>query len=78
MTKEIFCAKLQQELPALESPPFPNDLGIKIANSISKKAWSMWLGQQTILINEYRLNLIDAKAREFLFEEMNKFLFEQK
>ena len=29
-----------------------------------------------MLINEYRLSLIDPKAREFLVQEMQKFLFE--
>ena len=35
----------------------------------------MWLSHQTMLINEYRLNLGEAKSREFLKEEMNKFFF---
>ncbi|MDE4944697.1 Fe(2+)-trafficking protein, partial [Francisella tularensis] len=35
-----------------------------------------WLAHQTILINEYRLNRIEPKAKEFLKEEMYKFLFE--
>jgi Fe-S cluster biosynthesis and repair protein YggX len=30
---------------------------------------------QTILINEYRLSPIEPKARKFLEEEMDKFLF---
>jgi len=28
-----------------------------------------------MLINEYRLSMIDSKAREFLKNEMQKFLF---
>ena len=36
----------------------------------------MWLSQQTMLINEYRLNLIDPEARSFLKQEMQKFFFE--
>jgi Fe-S cluster biosynthesis and repair protein YggX len=28
-----------------------------------------------MLINEYRLNMLDSKAREFLAKEMEKFLF---
>ena len=75
MSKTIFCTKLKQELPALDNPPFPNELGNKIQNSISAKAWKMWLAHQTMLINEYRLSLIDPKARSFLMEEMEKFLF---
>ncbi|WP_367606072.1 oxidative damage protection protein [Legionella sp. W05-934-2] len=75
MTNTVFCTKLKQELPALEKPPFPNDFGVKIQQTISAKAWKMWLAHQTMLINEYRLSLIDPKARAFLTEEMEKFLF---
>lgn len=75
MSNTVFCAKLKQDLPALDKPPFPNELGKKIQQTISAKAWKMWLAHQTMLINEYRLSLIDPKARDFLHEEMEKFLF---
>lgn len=42
---------------------------------VSKEAWKQWLQHQTILINEYRLSSLDPKARKFLQEEMEKFLF---
>ncbi len=71
----IFCKKLQKEAEALDFQPMPGPLGEKILNEISKEAWQMWVGQQTILINEYRLVLTDPKARQFLREEMEKFLF---
>ena len=35
----------------------------------------MWLGHQTMLINEYRLTPIEPKARKFLEEEMEKYFF---
>jgi len=69
------CAKLKQESEGLDSQPFPGAVGEKIFNHISKQAWKMWLAHQTMLINEYRLSLIDPKAREFLMTEMNNFLF---
>lgn len=72
----IFCQKLKKESEALDKPPFPNALGQKIFESISKEAWQQWLGRQTMFINENRLNLLDSKAREFLMSEMKKFLFE--
>lgn len=75
MTKQIFCQKLNKEAPALEQAPFPGELGQKIYQNISKQAWNEWLNQQTMLINEYRLSMVDAKARQFIKEEMNKFLF---
>ncbi len=73
--KTIMCKKLQQQLPALEKAPYPGELGQKIVSHISQKAWDMWLAQQTMLINEYRLSLIDPSARSFLQEEMLRYLF---
>ncbi|KTD46082.1 protein that protects iron-sulfur proteins against oxidative damage [Legionella quinlivanii] len=75
MTHQVFCLKLKNEAEGLEKQPFPGALGEKIRNNISKQAWNMWLSHQTMLINEYRLSLIDPKAREFLTQEMEKFLF---
>ena len=75
MSKTIFCYKLKKESEALSAPPFPGALGEKILHQISKNAWKMWLDHQTMLINEYRLSLIDPKAREFLTQEMERFLF---
>jgi Fe-S cluster biosynthesis and repair protein YggX len=75
MTKHIFCIKLNEEAEGMSKPPFPGALGEKIFNHVSKQAWKMWLSHQTMLINEYRLSLIDPKAREFLQDEMQKFFF---
>lgn len=75
MTRTVFCKKLGTEELGLEFPPFPGDLGKEIYNNISKHAWQMWLSHQTMLINEYRLNMLEPEAREFLVNEMKKFLF---
>lgn len=75
MTRQIFCAKLQQEAEGLGEPPFPGALGMEIYEKISKPAWSQWLAHQTMLINEYRLSLLDPKAKEFLRAEMQKYFF---
>lgn len=74
MNKNIFCTKLQEEAESLATPPYPGELGKLIQKNISKKAWKMWLDQQTILINEYRLNTLDPNARKFLVTEMKKYL----
>lgn len=75
MNKTVHCIKLNQEAEQLDAPPFPGELGEKIYKNVSKKAWEMWLAQQTILINEYRLNLIVPESREFLLKEMQKYFF---
>ena len=73
---KILCKKYNKELDALAFQPIPGEFGKKIQAEISQQAWQAWLSHQTILINEYRLNLIEPKAKDFLKKEMNKFLFE--
>ena len=76
MSRMVDCVKMGEKLEGLDFPPFPGELGQKVFENISKEAWKQWLGQQTILINEYRLSSLDPKARSFLQEEMQKFLFD--
>ncbi len=75
MNKMVFCKKLEQEAEALDAPPYPGELGKRIFENISKTAWKQWLDHQTMLINEYRLNMLDGKARAFLATEMEKYFF---
>ena len=75
MTRMVQCMKLGKEAEGLERPPYPGELGKRIFENISREAWQQWLGQQTMLINEYRLTPFEPKARKFLEEEMEKFLF---
>lgn len=76
MTRMVQCKKLGKEAEGLERAPYPGELGQRIFDNISKEAWQQWLGQQTILINEYRLSVIEPQAQAFLKEQMEKFLFE--
>jgi len=75
MSRTVFCCKLNEEAQGMAKAPFPGALGERVFNEVSKQAWSMWLSHQTMLINEYRLNLLEAKSRDFLKEEMQKYFF---
>ena len=75
MTEPLFCIKLKQETARMSAPPFPGELGQKIFEHVSQKAWTMWIAHQTMLINEYRLSLADPKSREFLLQEMQNYFF---
>ncbi|MDQ7014878.1 MAG: oxidative damage protection protein [Gammaproteobacteria bacterium] len=75
MTRMVHCVKLDKEAEGLERLTYPGDLGKRIFDNVSKEAWQQWMKQQTILINEYRLSVVDPKARKFLEEEMDKFFF---
>ncbi len=75
MSRTVHCAKLGRDAEGLDFAPWPGPLGQRIYQEISKEAWQQWLAHQTMLLNEYRLNPLDPKARQFLGEEMEKFLF---
>ncbi len=75
MTRMVNCTKLEKEAEGLERQPYPGEMGKRVFENISKEAWQMWLGHQTMMINEYRLTPIDPKHREMLEKEMEKFLF---
>ena len=75
MARQVQCSVLKREAEGLDYPPYPGDLGRRIYESVSKEAWARWLAHQTMLINEYRLTPFEPKARPFLREEMEKFLF---
>lgn len=75
MSRTVNCVKLGREAEGLDFPPWPGELGKRIYESISKEAWQLWIQHQTMIINEYRLNAMDPKAREMIATEMEKFLF---
>ena len=75
MSRIIDCVKLKKPSEGLATPPYPGALGNKIYETVSSEAWQLWIAHQTMLINEYRLSMVDTKARDFLKVEMEKFLF---
>ncbi len=75
MARMVKYIKLGREAEALDYPPYPGPLGKRIYENVSKQAWSQWLEQQKMLVNENRLNLADKKARDYLAEQMEKHFF---
>jgi len=75
MSRTVECKKLQRKLPGMPYKPFDDELGQRIYEHVSREAWQQWLRQQTILINEYRLSVIDPEAQKFLQQEMEKYFF---
>ena len=74
MTRTVFCRKYQQELEGLDNPPYPGPKGQEIYETVSRRAWEEWQAQQTMLINEKQLSLMDPETRKYLQGEMEKFL----
>ena len=75
MARMVKCIKLGHEAEGLDRPTYPGDLGKRIFDNVSKEGWQGWIKHQTMLINENRLNLADAKARKYLAEQMEKHFF---
>ncbi|GDX60222.1 MAG: oxidative damage protection protein [Nitrosospira sp.] len=75
MARTVKCIKLGSEAEGLDFLPYPGELGKRIFENVSKEAWAAWLKHQTMLVNEYRLNLSDIKARKYLAEQLEAYFF---
>jgi Fe-S cluster biosynthesis and repair protein YggX len=73
--RTVQCIKLGKEAQGLDFPPVPGEIGKKIWAGVSKEAWQDWLKHQTMLVNEYRLNLSDVKARKYLAQQLENHFF---
>ena len=78
MARIVFCTYLEKDAPGLDFQTLPGELGKKVFENISKKAWGQWMSKQTMLINEKKLNLMDPEDRALLEKTMTDFLFEGK
>ena len=67
MARMVKCIKLGKELEGLDFPPIPGELG--------KKTWQSWQQLQTMMVNEYQLNLSDPNVRKHLLNQCDKYFF---
>jgi Fe-S cluster biosynthesis and repair protein YggX len=74
MSRTVFCKKYQADMEGLAKPPYPGPKGQDIFDNVCAQAWQEWQAHQTMLINEKQLNMMDADARKYLQQEMDKFL----
>jgi len=74
MSRTVFCRRLQQEMPGLDTPPFPGPKGQEVFETVSAQAWEEWQNLQTMLINEKHLNMRDKAARKYLNQQRDRFL----
>ena len=78
MSRTVFCQNLQKEAEGLDFQLYPGEVGKRIFENISKEAWGQWQKKQTMLINENKLNMMNADDRAFLEKAMVDYLFEGK
>ena len=75
MARTVHCALLKKDADGLDFAPYPGELGQRIFDNVSKEAWAQWLKHQTMLVNENRLNLAYARARQYLARQMENYFF---
>ncbi|MDC7718875.1 oxidative damage protection protein [Vogesella sp. DC21W] len=77
MARMVNCVKLGREAEGMDFPPLPGALGQRVFADVSKEAWQGWLRYQTMLINENRLSLADARARQYLAAQLEAYFYGQ-
>ena len=75
MARMVQCVKLGRELPGLEKPPYPGELGERIYENVSQEGWELWMAHSVIVINHYGLSMADPNAQDFLEQQMEEFFF---
>jgi Fe-S cluster biosynthesis and repair protein YggX len=71
----VHCVKLHQDLPGLDAPPWPGELGQRIYEQVSAEAWRMWEERMKMILNEYRLMPWQKEAQELVARHMEEYFF---
>lgn len=73
--RTVFCVKLQRELPGLDAPPWPGELGQRVYENVSARAWRLWEDRMRMILNEYRLLPFQKEAQDLVARYMEEFFF---
>jgi len=73
--RSVFCVKFQKEMPGLDAPPWPGEIGQRIYHNVSAEACTLWEERQKMILNEYRLMPWQKEAQELIRKQMEDFFF---
>lgn len=73
MAATVTCSRCGREAAALDRPPLPGKLGREIQERVCADCWAEWRGMEVMVINELRLNFMDAGAQQVLEDHMRQF-----
>ena len=63
----VRCTRCGNEKEAVKNTAFyGGEIGDTLKKSACQDCWNEWIRMQTMIINEYRLNLMDPKSDELL------------
>jgi Fe-S cluster biosynthesis and repair protein YggX len=75
--RTVMCVKFQKEMPGLDTPPWPGELGQRIFDNVSLEAWKMWEERMKMILNEYRLLPFQKEAQDLVAKHMEEFFFSE-
>ena len=73
--RTVFCVKFQKQLPGLDAPPWPGELGQRVFENVSVDAWKLWEERMKMILNEYRLMPWQKEAQELIAKHLDEFFF---
>ena len=73
----VHCVKLGLDLPGLTEQPWPGELGQRIYEHVSARAWKLWEDRMKMILNEYRLMPWQTEAQDLMARAMEEFFFGQ-
>jgi len=73
--RTVKCVKFGKDLPGLDSPPWPGELGQRVFENVSAQAWKLWEDRQKMILNEYRLMPWQKEAQQLVSKQMEDFFF---
>lgn len=84
----VRCVKLHKEAPGLDEADVQGQVALDMVESVggtalrqrvyeqvSAEAWELWKRHLTMLMNEYRLNMMDPQVDDFIRQQMEAFFF---
>ncbi len=71
---DVLCVRCKKTQGEIEGVPYGGKVGEALKKTVCNLCWKAWYDQSVKIINEYRLNLRDPSAREFLATQMKIFL----
>ncbi len=70
----VECVRCDRRAPAATGVFYGGTLGKEIGAKICADCWAEWRESEVMVINELRLNFMDAKSQDVLAEHMRRFL----
>lgn len=73
--RTVHCVKLKKDLPGLDTPTWPGELGQRIYDNVSAEAWADWEERMKMILNEYKLLPFQKEAQVLVAKYMEDYFF---